>query len=582
MARTSLNSYTKPACRLIAVFAGLVSATILLGGCAARDIKREIQIPPELRSGQTARPVLLEPKMPELAAVTEEISPLRTRIVDVTARNTPLRDVLHVIADATGLNIVMERDVNPESPVTMTLKNVSAKDALDTIFASVDYLYSIENNMLYIRATDTRIFELGYPAIVQNYSIDVGGDILSGATTSGSSGGSSSGSGSSSGGSSSGSSAGSSGTGTIRGNVSQATKSDNAAFNFWDSVEKSLATLLRTAPATAAGPATAGAQAQIPYPTASASSDQFTVNRLTGTVMVNASKKSLKRVEQYLTALKKVINRQIQIEAKIIEVRLSDNYQFGVDWALVGYKSGIGTYGGANLNMSNISGFDLNPGTRSTANITSIPNATPQNGFSKPGFNIGITGNNFAAVLTALQEQGELRALSNPRVSIMNGQTALLSVGRNTNYIAKVETTVNSGTTNNLITYTVTQGNVLSGIIIGLVPYISDTGEISLTITPIISNLVSLDDKFFGAANQNQASISLPTVDLRELSTTVKVRDGQMVVIGGLIDQKEQIVDDKVPGLGDIPLLGTLFNRRVKTSYKSELVVILQPVILSR
>ncbi len=91
-------------------------------------------------------------------------------VVDVIARNTPLRDVLHVIADATGLNLIMEREVNPDFPVTMTLRNVTAKDALDTIFASVDYFYAIENNKMFIRATDSRVYEIGFPAIVQNYS----------------------------------------------------------------------------------------------------------------------------------------------------------------------------------------------------------------------------------------------------------------------------------------------------------------------------------------------------------------------------------------------------------------------------
>ncbi len=543
----------------------MILLAAVLTGCSAKEIRREVQIPPDTRSVQAQRPLLPEPAIPELSPVTEEFSPLKTRIIDVTARNTPLRDVLHVIANATGLNLILERDVNPDYPVTMTLRNVTAKDALDTIFASVDYFYAIENNMLFVRAYEARVFELGYPAIVQTYTTDVGGDILSGGSGSGGSG---SVGGGSVGGGGGGTSAGAIAS-NIRGNVTQSSKSDQAAFNLWDSIDKSLATILRASPQTLTGGAAGG-------------QESYTINRLTGTIVVNATKRHLKRVDQYLAAIRKVTGRQIQIEAKIIEVRLSDNYQFGIDWAAVAYKSGLGTIGGSNLNMGNISGFTLDPGTRNLGGISVVPNATPQAGFSKPGFNVGITGSNFAGILTALQEQGELRTLSNPRVSIMNGQTALLSVGRNTNYIAKVETTVNSSTTTNLVTYTITQGNVLSGIIIGLVPFVSENGDITLTITPIISNLVSLEDKSFGNAQQNQATISLPTVDLRELSTTVKVRDGQVVVIGGLIDQKEQITDDKVPGLGSLPLVGDLFTKRIKMSHKSELVVILQPVILSR
>lgn len=557
----------KRRCTIVCTGTALLGC-MLLGGCAASEKKQEIQIPPETRSSQMHRPQIPELKLPEPAPVTEEISPLKTRIVDVIARNTPLRDVLHVIADATGLNLIMEREVNPDFPVTMTLRNVTAKDALDTIFASVDYFYTIENNMMFIRATDSRVYEIGFPAIVQNYSVDVGGDILSGASGNNTGGSSSGSSSSTSGGSTS------SGSNNLRGNVSQNTKSDQTAFNFWDTIEKSLASILRTG----AAPTVPGA-AGAPPAVAGAAHESFTLNRLTGTIVVNASKRNLKRVEQYLNAVRKVINRQVLVEAKIIEVSLSDNFQFGIDWALVGYKAGVGTYGASNLIMNTMTGVNYNPGTRTLSGIQSGPNPAPQQGFAKPGFNLGVTGSNFAAIVTALQEQGDVRTLSNPRVSIMNGQTALLSVGRNTNYIAKVETSINSTTANNLVTYTVTQGNVLSGIIIGLIPFVNENGEISLTITPIVSNLVSLEDKTFGT---NQTSISLPTVDLRELSTTVKVRDGQTIVIGGLIDQREQLVDDKVPMLGDIPLLGGLFTKRTKMNRKSELVVILQPMLLAR
>ncbi len=97
---------------------------------------------------------------------------------------------------------------------------------------------------------------------------------------------------------------------------------------------------------------------------------------------------------------------------------------------------------------------------------------------------------------------------------------------------------------------------MLSGIIIGIVPFINENGEISLTITPIISNLVQLQNTNVGPSG-NQTQITLPTIDLRELSTTVKVRDGQMVIIGGLISKSENLQDNKVPGIGDAPVLGT-------------------------
>lgn len=535
--------------RFLPIACCLLTIGLFIISCSSTDIKREIQIPKEAQEVKPDRPPPSEPKTPEFIPVTEDVSPVKTRIVDIVARNTPLRDVLHVIAEATGLNLAIEKGVAAETPVTLTLKNVSAEDALNTIFTSVDYFYTIKDNMLIVKAVDTRIFEIGHPAIVQTYNIDVGGDILGGAGV-----------------------AGGGGSSNIKGNVVQSAKSDSTAFNFWDGIEKGISSILgmNSATTTAASPSPAPvspASASV-APSASAVApagiqQNFTVNRLTGTIVVTASKKSLERVEQYINTIKRVINRQVLVEAKIIEVQLSEGLKYGIDWSFVNQTLGDGQI----------------------ALQTYIPPGDP--GFripsERPYFNMGITrGTSFSALLNALKQQGEVRTLSNPRVNIMNGQTSLLSVGRNVTFVSRVETSTTTTGTTPTTTYTVQTSSILSGIIIGIVPYINENGEISLTITPIVSNLVQLEDKTIGQAGQNQIQISLPTVDLRELSTTVKVRDGQMVIIGGLIKRDERLQDDKTPLLGDIPVLGGLFMRRDKSESRTELVVVLQPILISR
>ncbi len=511
-------------------------ACLILSSCSSTDIKREIQIPKEAQEVKPDRPPPSEPKMPDFIPVTEDVSPLKTRIVDIKARNTPLRDVLYVISEATGLNLVMERGVNAETPISLTLKNMSAEDALNTIFSSVDYFYNIKDNMLFVKAIDTRIFELGHPAVLQTYSVDVGGDILGGAT------------GSLAGGSTSG------GSTNIKGNITQNTKSDTTAFNFWDAIEKSIASILGAAQPTAAP---AGGTPAAPTTTTSAVQQSYTVNRLTGTIVVTGSKKSIEKVERFLNTIKKVINRQVLVEAKIIEVQLSEGLKYGIDWTFVNRTLGDGQIS------------------------ISTPNFLSPVPLTSPYLNLGVTrGANFTSLLKALQSQGDVRTLSNPRVNIMNGQTALLGVGRNQSFISKVETITTTGTTPTT-TFTVTTSNILSGIMIGIVPYINENGEISMTITPIISDLIRLEDKTLGSG-ANQTQISLPTVDLRELSTTVKVRDGQMVVIGGLISKKESVNDYKIPGLGDVPVVGEIFKNRDKLESRSELVIVLQPILVSR
>jgi MSHA type pilus biogenesis protein MshL len=526
--------------RLFLAFSGLI-CIFMLGSCASTGLKREVQIPKELKQPKVEEVKPPELKIPEFAPATEDISPLKTRIVDIVARNTPLRDVLHVIADATSLNLVMEKGVTPETPVTITLKNVTADDALHTILSSINYFYTTKNNMLLVKAVDTRIFELGFPSVIQNYNVEVGGDIFGGVTgdltqTGGGGGGG--------GGASTG----------IKGNITQTLKADEAAFNFWQAVEKSLGSILGQTGGGAGGESIGG--------------EYFTVNRVTGTIMVVASRRNLERVEQYVNTLKKVMGRQVLIEAKVIEVTLSEGFQFGIDWTLVQRNLNLTDSRTTSSFTYGTSGFNTVAPITTGGPVFTITGA--------PSFGGRRADLNF--VMNALEQQGELRILSNPRINMMNGQTALLIVGRNESYIKKVETTTSQGTPP-ITTFTVDTGSVLSGITIGIVPYINEQGEISLTITPIIAERVSFDSKNIGAVG-NQVEIKLPTVDLRELSTTVKVREGQTVVIGGLIKKSEKLTDSQVPFLGNVPLIGYLFKSRDKTEIKTELVIALQPLLL--
>ena len=458
--------------------------------------------------------------------VKEESSPLATKKVSVAARNTPLRDVLFTIAETANLNLVMQRGVEPDLPVTMTFKDLSVANALELIFDSADYFYTIKENVLIVKAMDTQIFEFGQPSVIQDFKLAVGGDILSGTSSSGG------------------------GKTALSGDISINTKTDEKSFKFWDSMEASLATLL-----------------SIDTESKEESQASFTINRMAGTIMVNAAKKDLQKVSDFIANVSKVLNRQVYIEARIIEVQLSEGLKYGIDWTNV-----IRDIDGGDL----IRG-DVIHGTDFFSNVVS------DNGPNYSIFNIK-GDNDFDFLIKALQDWGDVKTLSNPRVSIMNGQTSMLSVGRNTSFISSVESTITSseGSTP-IITFTVSTNSILSGVLFGLVPYINSDGEIILTITPIITNLVNLETKEIGATDSNTIpaiELKLPTVDLREMTTTVKVQDGQMIIIGGLIDKKEITRENKVPLLGDIPFLGHVFRSIERSETTTELVIILLPRIL--
>jgi MSHA type pilus biogenesis protein MshL len=311
---------------------------------------------------------------------------------------------------------------------------------------------------------------------------------------------------------------------------------DNTSFRFWDAIDNSLNSILQSEGA--------GGNSE--------QKANFVLNRLSGTVMVTASKNDLQKVEKFLTSLKKVLNRQVLIEARIVEVQLSEGLEYGIDWIAVGEWLGVGTT------------------TLSTNLFTSVVSA------GQPFFEFSITENdNLTLLLKALAEQGTVRTLSNPRVNILNGRTAMLSVGRNTTFISRVESTTTSDISSTT-TFTVDTSSILSGIMFGLVPYIDSNQEVTLTITPILTNLINLESEIIGSGS-GSVEIKLPTVDLREMSTTVKVLNGQLIIIGGLINRQESLNEDKIPILGDIPFLGPLFKSVDKSYENKELVIMLIP-----
>jgi MSHA type pilus biogenesis protein MshL len=496
---------------------------MLVLSCAAAPKQAEEEektdiIEATLEAGRTREEVLPQPPAPvspDFVPVREGSSPLSTKTVSIAARHTPLRDVLYTISETASLNLVLERGVDPDLPITITFKDVLIEDALNIIFDSVNYFYSIKDNILIVKAMGTKIFELGQPSVTQEYKVNVGGDILSGISSNSDD-----------------------TTSTLSGDVSLSSISDSTSFKFWDAIDNSLNSILQSE-------GSGGNSKQ---------KESFVINRLSGTVMVTASKNNLQKVDDFLTSLKKVLNRQVLVEARIVEVQLSEGLKYGIDWTAVGEWLGAGA-------TTSTLGTDL---------FTSVISS------GEPFFQFSITENdNLTLVLKALEEQGDVRTLSNPRVNILNGQTAMLSVGRNTTFISRVESTT-TGDVSSTTTFTVDTSSILSGIMFGLVPYINSNQEVTLTITPIITNLINLESKIIGSGS-GSVELSLPTVDLREMSTTVKVLNGQLIIIGGLIDRKESLNEDKIPILGDIPFLGQLFKSVDKSYENKELVIMLIP-----
>jgi len=251
-------SYLKFLTRI--ALAAAAAAAISSSAAADPVEQKAVSTPPAEQIDEvTGRPMQPPPpeelrEKPNTSLAEGGVSALKSKMISISARNSPLRDVIYTVAETTSLNVIMEKGVNPETPVTISLKDMSAGEVLETVLSSVDYFYTIDGNMLSIKLLDTKIFEFGQPSVIQEYSVEVGGDMLGGAK------------------------AGSSG---VSGAVVQKVQSDKDSFKFWDSTEKTIAAILGKGSSEGAPPF-------------------FSVNRMTGAIVVTATKKDLARVEQYL------------------------------------------------------------------------------------------------------------------------------------------------------------------------------------------------------------------------------------------------------------------------------------------
>jgi len=283
----------------------------------------------------------------------------------------------------------------------------------------------------------------------------------------------------------------------------------------------------------------------------------YSLNRAIGFLEVNDMRDSIERIEAYITTLKRYYNSQVLITAKILEVTLSDSSRYGIDWTSMN---------------GNIGDYVFNPIQQTLA--LSTDNLTPALQIEVHSDEHGID-----AVMNALEEFGDVKVLSNPRIRVTNGQPALISVGTSTSYIQEIKlttTTTDGGTT--ITTPEVEIGSIFDGIMLGVLPYIDlETNQVNLSITPIKSRIVSLLEK------EIQGDVyTLPTVDLKEASTQVRVKSGNIIALGGMISKNLSDESKSIPIFGDIPYLGYLFSQKIKSVETNELVILLEPIIIEQ
>ncbi len=309
--------------------------------------------------------------------------------------------------------------------------------------------------------------------------------------------------------------------GGISGNFQITGTTDPEAIDLWKQVEEGIAKVI-------------------------SSDGEYFINKLAGLVTVTDRKTNLKMAERFIQKLKEALARQVVIEAEVVEVTLEHAQSWGIDWEAV--HSFLVDHKTVEVAASQTLGL-----TGSVVELTaSREDAT--------------------LVLDVLGRFGEVNVLSKPRVNVMNGQTALINVGTVISYWELTGLSA-GGEVGQPIIFP-EQKTVLLGLTMGVTPYVSSDGHVTLHVVPIVTDANTWSEFQF----ENQ-TLRAPNIDIRETSTLVRIKDGETVVIGGLITSKKSDAENKIPLLGDLPLLGYFFKRKEVTEKRTELVIFLTPRI---
>tara|TARA_R110000782_G_scaffold250847_8_gene338293 strand:- start:3635 stop:5380 length:1746 start_codon:yes stop_codon:yes gene_type:complete len=306
------------------------------------------------------------------------------------------------------------------------------------------------------------------------------------------------------------------------------------------------------------------------------------VNPQSGVVVVRALPNELREVEAYLQATQLIVQRQVVLEAKFIEVRLNEGYQSGINW------SSLLKPGNNSITASNIGGGTVLVGESGMSGIAGNTGDLDPDSFSAVSgaaasafggvFSLALDFGDFTAFIELLKTQGNVQVLSSPRVATMNNQKAIIKVGTDEFFVTDVSS-VNTTTGNNTtVNPDVTLTPFFSGIALDVTPQISQEGDVTLHVHPSISEVIDQQKTVTVGNVTQQLPLALSTV--RESDSIVRARSGQVIVIGGLMQESINDQDAKTPFLGDLPGVGRLFTHKKNASVKSELVILLKPVVV--
>ncbi len=529
--------------------AGLLLGALLLVACASPVAEEAPE--PALPETPVALPPLGDAILPRSLRIPEAAPrPATYRLLEQTrftlnVQDASLRGLLLGFGRESPLNIVVEAGVR--GAVTADLEDVSLLEILDEVVRPLGFQYELAGNVLRVFRTDreTRHYRIDYP----NYKRSGNSDLtISGAIESKPSFGGDSDAGGE--------------------DASTAGVQTEQVVDFWSEVDDALRTMVFGSVDASEDAAetsdddhardTSGAGVPLPQ-------RRVLVSRQSGLISVTAETEVLTEVERYLRAVTRAGGRQVLIDARILEITLSDNLDFGVELEIAP------DYGGSTVGV-----FErlIIPGLREATIAQSLGGE-----FSAGSFAFGLARDDIGIIIETLAEQTDVQVVSTPRIATLNNHKALIKVVRNeVFFIAEVEVTVvqDAGSASDI---QFTPQIVPVGVTLDVTPQISDDGFVTMHVHPSVSEIVDIRLQPRSSDDQTDTG-SLPVIDLREADSVLRIPDATTIVIGGLIQSREFDRERKVPLLGDIPGLGRLFRGSRVEERRSELVILITPRIL--
>jgi len=294
------------------------------------------------------------------------------------------------------------------------------------------------------------------------------------------------------------------------------------------------------------------------------------VNRETGFLMARATSRQHEKIQEFLDKVLSSARRQVLIEATLVEVQLNQNYQQGIDWQYINQGAAGRALGQGSLTRT----ITYNPATN-TIGATTSTNTLPS-AITSSLFSLAFRRGDFLTAIKLLETFGTLKVISSPKLSVLNNQTAILKVVDNYVYF-QVKQDVTQGQTSTLTGLTTTPQSVAVGLVMSVTPQISENSSVLLNVRPTISRVI--DEKTDPHPALTIAN-KVPVIQTREMESLMSVNDGDIAVLGGLMQDDLKNTDDAVPGISKIPILGNIFTYRNDKSTKTELVIFLRPTVI--